>query len=316
MKRTLIAFLALVALLVPTAALATPTKACYETVTNPDYVAEYTIEHEAVYETVVVTPAVPAQAEEGYIEHQYGKQVRGVVQQRDNGQYTWHNTGRSFDWTWWAPASTQWSREDVAVLSSGPHSGVVREWTEGNGHKHWREKATEYRYVKTGETRYTKTKDAVPAQPAVTEDRLVTEARTEIVPAVGTPTIEIEVPCAPTPTPTEEPTSTPSPSPEPTPTTTPSSEPTPTPSEPKPTASQPSTPTPSTSPSPAPTTQTPVPPPSSGTAQTSVSVADTPETPVTLAATGPTDPRLWAIATCAIALGVGMLIVRRRRETN
>lgn len=132
-------------------------------------------------------------------------------------------------------------------------------------------------------------------------------------------------PCV-TPTPTEEPTSTPSPTPEPsesaTPTTTPSSEPTPTPSEPNPTASQPSIPTPSSSPSPAPTTETSLPQPSVPTtdatspepsvSQTSVATSQ----PSELAVTGPTDPRLWLIATCAIALGVGMLAARRRKETN
>src|SRR5690606_29048169 len=37
--------------------------------------------------------------------YQYQKQVKGNVWQRDNGQGSWHNTGQSFDWTWWSPAS-------------------------------------------------------------------------------------------------------------------------------------------------------------------------------------------------------------------
>src|SRR5690606_4823857 len=31
--------------------------------------------------------------------HQYRKEVRGEVWQRDNGQHTWHKTGQTFDWT-------------------------------------------------------------------------------------------------------------------------------------------------------------------------------------------------------------------------
>ena len=84
--------------------------------------------------------------------YQYAKQVRGVVQQKDNGQDRWHDTGQTFDWTWWVGGNTQWSIQNVDVLESGQHSGIQKEWTEGNGHKHWRWKTTEYRYVKNGET--------------------------------------------------------------------------------------------------------------------------------------------------------------------
>lgn len=105
------------------------------------------IEHPAVYEEVE-HEAVYA------VEREYRKQVRGVVEQRDNGKNKrWHRTGKTFDWTWWEPASTRWSEEDVEALQSGPHNGVVKEWTEGNGHKRWRWVSTEYRYVQTGETR-------------------------------------------------------------------------------------------------------------------------------------------------------------------
>ena len=109
-----------------------------------------------VYRYRKVTPAVEGVREYLYerdtfkTKHEYRKQVRGVVEQRDNGKRTWHATGQGFDWTWWEPPSTKWSLTLVDVLESGPHSATVREWTTGNGHKHWRERSTEYRYVPTG----------------------------------------------------------------------------------------------------------------------------------------------------------------------
>lgn len=79
----------------------------------------------------------------------YQKFVKGVVQQRDNGKDRWHTTGQTFGWTAWE--SFKESDEDVEVLESGPHSAVVKEWTEGNGHKHWRWLSTEYQYQQIGE---------------------------------------------------------------------------------------------------------------------------------------------------------------------
>lgn len=109
-----------------------------------------------VYRYRKVTPAIEGVREYLYerdtfkTKHEYRKQVRGVVEQRDNGQHTWHTTGQRFDWTWWEPPSTKWAFSLVEVLESGPHSAIVREWTTGNGRKHWRERSTEYRYVPTG----------------------------------------------------------------------------------------------------------------------------------------------------------------------
>lgn len=82
--------------------------------------------------------------------YQYQKQVKGVVQQRDNGQGQWHNTGQTFDWEWWVGNTTQWSFSDVDVLESGSHNATQATWTQ-SGHQ-WRKQTTQYRYVKNGVT--------------------------------------------------------------------------------------------------------------------------------------------------------------------
>jgi hypothetical protein len=82
--------------------------------------------------------------------YQYQKQVRGVIQQRDNGRGQWHNTGQTFDWEWWVGNTTQWSFDDVEVLQSGPHNATQATWTQG--HHEWRKQTTAYQYVKNGVT--------------------------------------------------------------------------------------------------------------------------------------------------------------------
>lgn len=187
----------------------------YKDVENPDYIPAIPAVEEvkelrpvkdavpAVYETVIVIPAIPAQAEEGYTRYQYQKQVKGVIQERKNANSAWKDKG-TFDWQWYANVSLKWSDRSVDVLESGDHSSAFAQ--QGNSRK----VSTNYRYVKNGVTEYVKTKDAVPGVPAVTEQRLVTEAQDAVyewvvvvegkpeVPAQGEPTISVvDVPGAP-----------------------------------------------------------------------------------------------------------------------
>lgn len=133
------------------------------------------IEHEAVTHVVhhpEVTETVHHE-EVFHYNYQYQKQVRGVVQQRDNGREQWHTTGQSFDWEWWVGGSTQWSTDDVEILQSGPHSAVQETWTQGN--HQWRKLTIEYRYVKNG------VKEKIVDSEAYDETVVVEEAYDETV---------------------------------------------------------------------------------------------------------------------------------------
>jgi hypothetical protein len=112
-----------------------------------------TREHEpAVEEQSHLVYSYKQEVEKFKTEHEYRKEVRGYLWQRDNGRWSaWHKTGRTFGWTVWTPESIKWRGADFA--ETGPHHGIVREWTESNGNKRWREVSTEYRYAPTGNTR-------------------------------------------------------------------------------------------------------------------------------------------------------------------
>lgn len=224
-KFPLAVFAFFAALLVPTAAVAqTDCVPWTEVIEHPAQGEEFievidaeawteTIDHPAVYEDV--------EHEAVYeVKYEYRKEVRGEVWQRDNGKHTWHKTGKTFDWTPWTPASIKWRGADFT--ETGPHHGIVREWTEGNGNKKWRWVSTEYRYVQTGETQQGQL-----LKEAWTESVLVTEAWTETIEHEATyKTVEnpdyvpawtetIEHLDCPEPTPSPEPTPDPEPSPSP-----------------------------------------------------------------------------------------------------
>lgn len=124
----------------------------------------------AVYETVVITPAVPAQEAVYATEYQYQKQTKTTVQHGKKGDVTLVS-----DWSWWESPSTQWSTSNKEVLESGVHA----KWDEFHwGTVHTDYFVRDYRYVKNGVTKQgALIKPAVPAKPAVTEERLVKAAQ-------------------------------------------------------------------------------------------------------------------------------------------
>lgn len=105
-----------------------------------------TVEHDAVtkeegeYKKWIVTqeavPGVPAEYE---VEHQYKKQTQTTKIGRLSG-----DVKSISDWSWWSPASYQWSTTETDVLESGHHGS----WIEG-----FYRYEREYRYAPTGETR-------------------------------------------------------------------------------------------------------------------------------------------------------------------
>ena len=78
--------------------------------------------------------------------YQYQKQTKTTVRHGNSGPYVLVS-----DWSWWSPASTQWSFDNVEVLESGNHAN----WTQNHqvpGPDHTDYFDRDYRYVKNGVT--------------------------------------------------------------------------------------------------------------------------------------------------------------------
>lgn len=154
---------------------------------------------EAEYQRIVVdqefVPGIPEVAEISHLEctyrrvtylteRQYQKQTRTTLQHGEGGPVEVVS-----DWAWWSTTLTQWSFDDVAVLSAGDHgewSGM--HWTVPI-HRDYFDR--DYRYVQNGVTRQVEdgyeTSGHLATSPGegwVKTDDCITVVDQEFVPAV------------------------------------------------------------------------------------------------------------------------------------